>query len=93
MTEKLDIIGSVVYRYDSDMEAQDSVAFSDATFESTFMDTQDLLTVNVSQPIKRIMKFYNINMGIPESFVELDYNLMTNEEKITLDNFISINTI
>jgi hypothetical protein len=93
MTEKLDIIGNVVYRYDSDMEQQESITFNDITFETTFMDTQDLLTINVSQPIKRIMKFYNINMGIPESFVELDYNLMTNEEKITLDNFISINTI
>ena len=93
MTEKFDIIGNVVYRYDSDMEQQESVPFNDNTFESTFMDTQELLTINVSQPIKRIMKFYNINMGIPESFVELDYNLMTNEEKITLDNFININTI
>jgi len=93
MTEKLDIIGNVVYRYDSDMEQQESITFNDITFQATFMDTQDLLTINISQPIKRIMKFYNINMGIPESFVELDYNLMTNEEKITLDNFININTI
>ena len=93
MTEKLDIIGSVVYRYDSEMEAQDSVAFSDATFESTFMDTQDLLTVNVSQPIKRIMKFYKITDGIPESFTELDYDSMTAEQKSALDNFITANTI
>ena len=93
MTEKFDIIAEVTYRYNSDMEQQDSVAFNDTAFQETFMDTQELLTINVSQPIKRIMKFYNINMGIPESFVELDYNLMTNEEKITLDNFISINTI
>ena len=93
MTEKFDIIGTVVYRYDDDMQQQEETTFNDATLEATFMDTQDLLTINVSQPIKRIVKFYNIQMGIPESFVELDYNLMTNEEKITLDNFISINTI
>jgi len=93
MTEKFDVIGNVLYRYNSDMEAQDSVAFSDTTFESTFMDTQDLLTINVSQPIKRIMKFYNINMGVPESFEELDYDSMTTEQKSVLDDFITENSI
>ena len=93
MTEKFDIIGSVLYRYDSDMEQQESTTFNDNTFETTFMDTQDLLTINVSQPIKRIMKFYNINMGIPESFIELDYDSMTAEHKATLDNFITANNI
>lgn len=93
MTEKFDIINNVTYRYDSDMEQQGSVAFSDATFESTFMDTQELLTINVSQPIKRIVKFYNIEMGIPESFEELDYDSMTAEQKTALDNFITANNI
>lgn len=93
MTEKFDIINSVTYRYNSDMEAQDSIAFNDATFESTFMDTQELLTINVSEPIKRIMKFYNIEMGIPESFTELDYDSMTAIQKTALDNFITANNI
>ena len=93
MTEKFDIIGSVLYRYDSDMEQQESTTFNDDTFETTFMDTQDLLTINVSQPIKRIMKFYNINMGIPESFEELDYDSMTEQQKTILNNFITENTI
>lgn len=93
MTEKLDIIGNVLYRYDSDMEQQESTTFNDDTFETTFMDTQDLLTINVSQPIKRIIKFYNINMGVPESFEELDYDSMTEQQKTILDNFITENTI
>ena len=93
MTEKFDIIGNVLYRYDSDMEQQESTTFNDSTFETTFMDTQDLLTINVSQPIKRIMKFYNINMGVPESFEELDYNSMTTEQKSVLDDFITENSI
>lgn len=93
MTEKLDIIGNVLYRYDSDMEQQESTTFNDDTFETTFMDTQDLLTINISQPIKRIMKFYNINMGVPESFEELDYDSMTEQQKTILDNFITENTI
>lgn len=93
MTEKFDIIESVTYRYNFDMEQQDSLAFNDTAFETTFMDTQDLLTINVSQPIKRIMKFYNIQMGIPESFTELEYDSMTAEQKIALDNFITNNSI
>jgi hypothetical protein len=93
MTEKFDVIGNVLYRYNSDMEQQESTTFNDSTFETTFMDTQDLLTINVSQPIKRIMKFYNINMGVPESFEELDYNSMTTEQKSVLDDFITENSI
>ena len=93
MTEKFDIIGNVTYRYNSDMEQQDSVAFNDNAFESTFIDTQDLLTINISQPIKRIMKFYNIQMGVPESFEELNYDSMTVEQKTVLDNFITENSI
>jgi hypothetical protein len=93
MTEKFDIIENVVYRYDADMQQQAGTTFNDTTFESTFMDTQDLLTINVNQPIKRIIKFYNIKMGIPESVVELDYDSMTAEQKTVLDNFITSNNI
>ena len=93
MIEKFDIIQQVTYRYDSDMEQQESVLFNDNTFESTFMDTQDILSINVTFPIKRIVKFYNVKMGIPESFTELDYDSMTAEQKTVLDNFITANTI
>ncbi len=93
MTEKFDIINNVTYRYDSDMEQQESVPFNDNTFESTFMDTQDILSINVTFPVKRIVKFYNVEMGIPESFTELDYDSMTAEQKSVLDNFITTNTI
>jgi hypothetical protein len=93
MTEKIDIMGNVLYRYDSDMKQQESTTFNDDTFETTFMGTQDLLTINISQPIKRIMKFYDINMGVPESFEELDYDSMTEQQKTILDNFITENII
>ena len=93
MTEKLDIIGSVVYRYDSEMEQQEEKQLNNPVFESMFIDTQDLTTVNVSQPIKRIMKFYNITDGVPESFVEIDYSIMIDEQKLAIDNFITENSI
>ena len=93
MTEKLDIIGDVIYRYDSEMAQQEKTELNNPVFESMFIDTQDLTTVNVSQPIKRIMKFYNITDGVPESFVEIDYSIMSDEQKLAIDNFITENSI
>lgn len=93
MTEKFDIIDNLIFRYDSEMEEQESSVFNDNDFKNAFIDNEDLLTINVSQPLKRIVKFYNIQMGIPESFEELDYNLMTAEQKTILDNFITENSI
>lgn len=93
MTEKFDIIDDLLFRYDSEMQEQESSVFNDNDFKNAFIDNEDLLTINVSQPLKRIVKFYNIQMGIPESFDELDYNLMTAEQKTILDNFITENSI
>ena len=93
MTEKFDIIDDLIFRYDSEMEQQESTILNDNDFKNAFIDNEDLLTINVSQPLKRIVKFYNIQMGIPESFEELDYNLMTAEQKTILDNFITENSI
>lgn len=93
MTEKFDIIDDLIFRYDSEMEQQESSILNNNDFKNAFIDNEDLLTINVSQPLKRIVKFYNIQMGIPESFDELDYNLMTAEQKTILDNFITENSI
>jgi midasin (ATPase involved in ribosome maturation) len=93
MTEKFDIIDDLLFRYDSEMQEQESSVFNDNDFKNAFIDNEDLLTINVSQPIKRIVKFYNIQFGIPESFEELEYDLMTAEQKTALDNFITNNSI
>jgi len=91
MTEKIDIIGLVIYRYNELQEQQESTPLTSEydTFINEFSDTQDLLSINVSQPIKRIMKFYEIKEGIPNSFEELDYLDMTAPQKVILDNFIN----
>ena len=57
-------------------------------FMEEFSDTEDLLTVNISNPIKRLLKFYKIKDFTPESFIELDYEDMTINQKNALDNFI-----
>jgi hypothetical protein len=91
MTEKIDIIGEVIYRYDQNQEQQTPTPLTSEydSFINEFSDTQDLLSINVSQPIKRIMKFHEIKDGIPNSFDELGYLDMTAPQKVILDNFIN----
>ena len=57
-------------------------------FMNTFSDDEDLLTVNVNNPFKRIVKFYNINESVPVNFIEIDYSSMSSEEKIIFDSFV-----
>jgi len=91
MIEKIDIVGQVIYRYNEEQEQQAFIPLTSEydTFINEFSDTQDLLSINVSQPIKRIMKFYEIKEGIPNSFEELDYSEMTAPQKVILDDFIN----
>ena len=59
-------------------------------FMNEFSDTQELLTVNITDPIARIMKFYNIETSVPESYTELDYIDMTEEQKADFDAFVEM---
>jgi len=89
---KIDIIGTEIYAYnelDNTKEIYPLTKEYDF-FMNEFSDTQELLTVNISDPIARIMKFYTIENSIPKSFVELDYADMTAEQKIIFDSFIEI---
>jgi hypothetical protein len=89
---KIDIITDTIYCYDEltnervDYPLDSSYDF----FMDEFSDTQDLLTVNIYDPIPRVMKFYNINESIPSSFVEIDYVDMTDEQKAIWDSFVEM---
>ena len=89
---KIDIMIDTIYCYDElTNDRIDYPLTSDYDFFiNEFSDTQELLTVNISDPIARIMKFYTIENSIPKSFVELDYANMTAEQKIIFDSFIEI---
>jgi hypothetical protein len=92
MIEKIDIIEQVIYKYDDQFQpiGETPLTSDYDAFINEFSDTQDLLTINISQPIKRIMKFYSINMGVPTSFDEIDYENMTDNQKIIVDDFIEL---
>jgi hypothetical protein len=89
---KIDIIIDTIYCYDELInERVDYPLTSEYDFfMNEFSDTQELLTVNISDPIARIMKFYTIENSVPKSFIELDYVDMTEEQKLIFDNFVTM---
>lgn len=92
MIEKIDIIGQTIYKYDNRFQLVGELVLTSEydSFINTFSNGQDLLTVNISQPIKRVMRFYKIDMGIPESFDEIDYLVMDDNQKNSVDEFIEL---
>lgn len=89
---KIDIIGLNIYAYDEMTNTKEIYPLTEEYdfFINEFSDTQDLLTVNISDPIARIMKFYTIENSIPKSFTELDYVDMTEEQKGIFDTFVEM---
>ena len=89
---KIDIMMETIHCYDElTNERIDYPLTSEYDFfMNEFSDSQDLLTVNISDPIARIMKFYNIENSIPKSSVELDYIEMSNEQKVIFDAFVQM---
>jgi len=89
---KIDIIVDTIYCYDELTNEMISYPLTSEYdfFIDEFSDTQELLTVNISNPIARIMKFYTIENSIPKSFVELDYVDMTAEQRVIFDAFVQM---
>lgn len=89
---KIDIMVDTIYCYDElTNERVDYPLTSEYDFfMNEFSDTQELLTVNITDPIARVMKFYTIENSIPKSFTELNYVDMTVEQKADFDAFVTM---
>ena len=89
---KIDIISTDIYAYDELTNTKEIYPLTSEYdfFMNEFSDTQELLTVNISDPIARIMKFYNIENSIPKTFSELDYIDMSQEQKRIFDTFVEL---
>ena len=89
---KIDIMVDTIYCYNDLTNEMISYPLTSEYdfFMNEFSDTQELLSVNIYNPIPRIMKFYTIENSIPKSFVELDYIDMTKEQKVIFDSFIEM---
>jgi len=89
---KIDIIGTEIYAYDELDNTKEIYPLTEEYdfFINEFSDTQELLTVNISDPIARVMKFYTIENSVPKSFTELDYIEMSKEQKAIFDAFVEM---
>jgi len=89
---KIDIIIDTIYCYDElTNERVDYPLTSEYDFfMDEFSDTQELLSVNIYNPILRIMKFYGIENSVPKSFTELDCVDMTEQQQIDFDAFVEL---
>lgn len=89
---KIDILVDTIYCYDEmTNERMDYPLTSEYDFfMNEFSDTQELLTVNISDPIARIMKFYNIENSVPRSYTEINYSDMNQEQQRIFDTFVEM---
>ncbi len=89
---KIDIMVDTIYCYDElTNDRMDYPLTSEYDFfMDEFSDTQELLSVNIYNPIPRVMKFYGIENSIPANFIELDYVDMTEEQQAIWDEFVTM---
>jgi hypothetical protein len=89
---KIDIIVDTIYCYDemTNERVDYPLTAEYDFFMDEFSDTQELLSVNIYNPIPRIMKFYGIENSVPKSFTELDYVAMTEEQKGFFNTFVEL---
>lgn len=89
---KIDIIVDTIYCYDElTNERKDYQLTSEYDFfMNEFSDIQELLSVNIYNPIPRIMKFYSIENSVPKSFIELYFVDMNEKEKESFNSFIAL---
>jgi hypothetical protein len=90
MIEKIDIIEQNVYVYNDIFELIKTLLLSDFTnINLPHYENSKLYTINITQPIKRVINFKEINdINTTAEFTEYIYNDMTNIEKTELDLFI-----
>ena len=89
---KIDIMVDTIYCYDELANERVDYPLTEEYdfFMDEFSDTQELLSVNIYNPIPRVMKFYTIENSVPESFTELDYVDMTEEQKVIFNTFVEL---
>jgi len=91
MIEKIDVINGVVYVYNSDMELVNSINVSDLSLDLSYLDGSKLFSLNISQPIRRTVKFSELQ-GIETNAIyeENLYENMTKKEKSDFDNLVNL---
>jgi hypothetical protein len=94
MVEKIDVINGVVYVYNTEMELINSINVDTLSLDLTYLEGSKLFTLNISQPIKRTVKFSELQ-GIETNAIyeETLYENMTVQEKSDFDNLVDLCSI
>lgn len=92
MIEKIDVINNVVYVYDVDGNKLKDIDLTTLeVLDLSYLDGCKMLTFNLTQPIKRVVKFYEFNsLETTAEFQEFIYSEMTEQQKTDFDNFIKL---
>lgn len=96
MVEKIDVINNIIYVYDENMELIKSINLDTLDgLDLSYLDGCVLLTINISQPVKRVVKFSQLQgLDSDAVFVETHYENMTEQQLLDFDNFVAlINTL
>lgn len=90
MIEKIDIVGESVCLYDEQMEYVKEILLSDfQNVDFSYLEGAKIFTINITNPIKRVVKFSEINgLNSNAEFVEYPYSEMTDEQKADFDSFV-----
>lgn len=88
--EKIDIINGVIYIYDTEFKLVKEMNLDGFNFN--FLGGEyKLLTINLTQPLKRMIKFTELNdLNTTAEFTEFLYDEMSESDKQDLDSFISM---
>jgi len=88
--EKIDVINNVVYAYSINGELLNNIDLDTLDgLDLTYLDGCKMLTINLTQPIKRVIKFFELNaLETTAEFQEFIYSEMTEQQKTDFDNFV-----
>ena len=92
MIEKIDVIEEVIYVYNENMELIKSIPLNTLEgLDLSYLNDCKLFTLNISQPIKRVIKFSELQgVGINAVFVETLYENMTTQQATDFDDFLTL---
>lgn len=90
MVEKIDIVGTSVCCYDEQMNYLKEINLNEfQNVDFGYLDGAKIFSINISNPIKRVVKFSEINnVDTDAVFVEYPYADMTTEQQADFDSFV-----
>jgi hypothetical protein len=88
--EKIDIIDTLVYCYDEQFKLIKTLELSQfQNLDFSYLDGSKLFTLNITQPIKRVVKFKEINgLDTHADFTEFPYEDMDDKQRMDFNSFI-----